>query len=105
MTARRLLWCVPALVAGLTIGGTEMALAAPSPAQCGDVGCPSPAVPEQPSNGPMVASTGHSTDPTGGLAFTGADIMETTVFALGVLAAGSALVYSSRRARRTGAGG
>ena len=91
-----------ALAFALTAGGASAAFAVDtSQGPCGDVGCPAPGVPNDPGSGPgtVVTSSAPAANPGGGLAFTGADIAGTTVFALGALAAGSALVYSNRRSK------
>jgi len=70
---------------------------------CGDVGCSAPAVPAEPVSGPASgAATSALAAPQGssGLAFTGADIAGTTIFALGALGVGAALVGGGRRSRR-----
>src|SRR5579871_3538826 len=93
-----------ALALACTVGSASAAMADDSSPMCGDVACPAPSNPAQPQSGPSVAATTATPPVTAhseGLAFTGADIAGTTIFALGAVAAGSALVYSSRRARRS----
>ena len=92
---------------GLLVSGPAIAMASSS-GLCGDVGCTAPAVSAQPRTAPAVQATSSTTTTTttttvpaasGGLAFTGADIAETTVIAIVFLGLGAALLYSSRRSR------
>lgn len=102
MATPRVLLCGIGMAAGLGVLVTSPAWAA-STQSCGDVGCPAPVLPAEPLAGPASsAATAATTSQSqgSGLAFTGADIAETTVFAFAALGLGTALVYGSRRSRR-----